>query len=96
MKSRKLQIKRVNFLRAHVAQHQRRVIRGQAAPGSNTADGQPGSFQTDNLLQLVVTDPNAKEGRVTSRGVKVNVVAIPRPIRKGGIRFLPVPPTFES
>ena len=38
--SRKLQIKRVNFLAADVAQHQRRIIRGQTAPRSNFTNRQ--------------------------------------------------------
>ena len=38
--SRKLEIKRVNFLAADVAQYQRGIIRCQAAPSSNVGDRQ--------------------------------------------------------
>src|SRR5262245_53930307 len=82
MKSRKLQVKRVNLLRAYVTQHQRRIIWGKAAPSSNCSNRQADSSQTHNLFQLAVADPHAIKGGVASRRVKIDIVAIPRPIRK--------------
>src|SRR6516164_8218613 len=81
-KSRKLRIKRVNLLRAYVTQHQWRIIWGEAAPGSNCSNGQADSSQTHNLFQLAAADPHAIKGGVASRRVKIDIVAIPRPIRK--------------
>ena len=82
--SRKLQIKRVNFLAADVAQYQRGIIRGQTAPRANFTNRQADSFQTDNFLELVVADPHAIDSQVTTPGVKINIIPIPRPVRESG------------
>jgi hypothetical protein len=57
--SAKLQIKSVNFLRAHITQNQRGIIGSETAPGADFADRQSDSFQADNFLHLAVPDPYA-------------------------------------
>src|SRR6185312_471717 len=56
--SRKLQIKRVNFLAADVAQYQRRVVRAETAPCANFTTGWPilqKPFTRKQLLDFIKT-----------------------------------------
>ena len=94
---RKPQIKCVNFLGTDVAQHQRRVIVGQAAPDPAVVDGQTHALQIDNLLPFAIAYPDPKKWKDRSRKSGINVPSHHAPVRERGEcrQFRPFP-GFEN
>src|SRR5260370_13283750 len=92
-------IERINFLGAHVADEQRRAVWRHAAPRSPASKIAAQSAQSEEVLRTVVPDLNpAPLGIVCSEVVVVHVAAVRRPMRVIHVTGLGTPllPLFSA